>query len=136
MRLKQPDKASSVSMLDDDLKIAISRLGDSIAGTAETAGYDTSLNSSVSKVRCKMLVERYEQLFPGVADTTEPNFWAGLRPSTPSNVPIMGRSKYGNLWINSGHGSLGWTHSAGSGRAVAELISGKKPDLAFRFCGV
>ncbi|CAK7032213.1 D-amino acid dehydrogenase [Saezia sanguinis] len=138
MRLKQPEKASSVSMLDDDFKIAISRLGDSIriAGTAETAGYDTSLNSSVSKVRCKMLVERYEQLFPGVADTTEPNFWAGLRPSTPSNVPIMGRSKYGNLWINSGHGSLGWTHSAGSGRAVAELISGKKPDLAFRFCGV
>lgn len=138
MRLLQPERASVVSMLDDDLKIAISRLGDYIrlAGTAETAGYDTSLDSHVSRVRCEALVKRYEQIFPGVADTSVPNFWAGLRPSTPGNVPLIGRSRYDNLWINSGHGSLGWTHGAGSGRAIAELISGVRPDLDFRFLGI
>jgi D-amino-acid dehydrogenase len=137
MRLKRPDDASVVSLLDDTRKIAISRLGDHIrvAGTAELAGYDTSLDSSTSRKRCAALVERYEALFPGVADTTQPNFWTGLRPSTPTNIPYIGRSKIANLWLNAGHGTLGWTHGAGSGRALAELISGKRPALSFDFCG-
>jgi D-amino-acid dehydrogenase len=137
LKLKEPDKASVVSMIDDARKIAISRLGDSIriAGTAEMAGYDTSLTSRTSRRRCEALIQRYEELFPGVADTSEPNFWAGLRPSTPSNIPIIGRSKLHNLWVNAGHGTLGWTHGAGSGRALAALMSGQRPGLEFGFLG-
>ena len=137
MRLKRPDEASVVSLLDDTRKIAISRLGDHIriAGTAEMAGYDTRIDSATARVRCEALVRRYEQLFPGVADTRQPNFWAGLRPSTPDNLPYIGRSKIANLWLNAGHGTLGWTHGAGSGRALAELISGRRPQLEYGFCG-
>jgi D-amino-acid dehydrogenase len=137
MRLKRPDDASVVSLLDDTRKIAISRLGDHvrIAGTAEMAGYDTSIAGATSHKRCEALVRRYEQLFPGVADTSEPNFWAGLRPSTPDNLPYIGRSKISNLWLNAGHGTLGWTHGAGSGRALAELISGRRPQVEYGFCG-
>ncbi|GAA0761314.1 D-amino acid dehydrogenase [Ideonella azotifigens] len=137
MKLKRPEAASTVSLLDDGRKIAISRLGDSIriAGTAEMAGYDTRLDTNTAKVRCASLVQRYEELFPGVADTSEPNFWTGLRPSTPTNIPYIGRSKIGNLWLNAGHGTLGWTHGAGSGRALAELMCGRQPQLQFGFCG-
>jgi D-amino-acid dehydrogenase len=137
LKLKKPQDASVVSLLDDTRKIAISRLGDTIriAGTAEMAGYDTGLDSRTSKARCEALVRRYEELFPGVADTSEPNFWAGLRPSTPDNIPLIGRSKVHNLWINAGHGTLGWTHGAGSGRALAELMSGQRPALDFNFLG-
>jgi len=139
LRLKRPEDASVVSLLDDTRKIAISRLGDTIriAGTAELAGYDTSLTGKTAQVRCDALVRRYEELFPGVADTAEPNYWAGLRPSTPTNIPYVGRSrKATNLWVNAGHGTLGWTHGAGSGRALVELMSGRQPDLAFGFYGV
>jgi D-amino-acid dehydrogenase len=137
LRLKRPEDASVVSLLDDTRKIAISRLGDHIriAGTAEMAGYDTRIDTATARVRCEALVRRYEQLFPGVADTRQPNFWAGLRPSTPSNLPYIGRSKISNLWLNAGHGTLGWTHGAGSGRALAELISGRRPQLQYGFCG-
>ncbi|HSI47781.1 MAG TPA: D-amino acid dehydrogenase [Ideonella sp.] len=137
MKLKRPEAASTVSLLDDGRKIAISRLGDTIriAGTAEMAGYDTRLDTTTAKVRCASLVQRYEELFPGVADTSEPNFWTGLRPSTPTNIPYIGRSKIGNLWLNAGHGTLGWTHGAGSGRALAELMCGRQPQLQFGFCG-
>jgi D-amino-acid dehydrogenase len=137
LRLKRPEDASVVSLLDDTRKIAISRLGDHvrIAGTAEMAGYDTSIDGAKSRVRCEALVRRYEELFPGVADTSQPNFWAGLRPSTPDNLPYIGRSRIANLWLNAGHGTLGWTHGAGSGRALAELISGRRPQLDYGFCG-
>lgn len=137
LRLKAPERASTVSLIDDERKVAISRLGDRvrIAGTAEMAGYDASLTSANSRVRCDALVRRYEEVFPGAADTSEPRYWAGLRPSTPSNVPYIGRSKLPNLWINAGHGTLGWTHGAGSGRALAELISGHSPELDFNFIG-
>ncbi|MBP7914474.1 MAG: D-amino acid dehydrogenase [Vitreoscilla sp.] len=137
LSLKRPQDASTVSLLDDTRKIAISRLGDNIriAGTAEMAGYDQSLASATSQVRCAALVKRYEELFPGVADTSQPNYWTGLRPSTPTNIPAIGRSKISNLWLNAGHGTLGWTHGAGSGRALAELMCGKRPQLNFGFCG-
>lgn len=139
LRLKRPEAASVVSLLDDTRKIAISRLGDHvrIAGTAELAGYDTGLDGATSRLRCDALVRRYEELFPGVADTSERNYWTGLRPSTPTNIPYIGRSrKAANLWVNAGHGTLGWTHGAGSGRALAELMCGQQPELAFGFYGV
>ena len=138
LRLKHPERASTVSMIDDARKIAISRLGDQIriAGTAELAGYDTGLDGRTARVRCAALVSRYEELFPGVADASEPNFWAGLRPSTPTNVPYIGRApRIANLWVNAGHGTLGWTHGAGSGHALAQLMSGRHPPLEFGFYG-
>ncbi|HSG22806.1 MAG TPA: FAD-dependent oxidoreductase, partial [Azonexus sp.] len=63
----------------------------------------------------------------------EPEFWCGLRPATPSNVPIIGRSRYSNLWLNTGHGTLGWTMSCGSASALADLMSGKRPEPEFPF---
>ncbi len=137
LRLRRPDDASVVSLIDDARKIAISRLGEHvrIAGTAEMAGYDTSLAGTTARVRCEALVRRYDTLFPGVAELDEPHFWAGLRPSTPDNRPLIGRSRLGNLWINAGHGTLGWTHGAGSGRALAELMAGRTPPLDFGFIG-
>lgn len=135
LHLKKPNDASFVSLIDDDKKIAISRLGNQIriAGTAELNGFDTSLTSSTAKIRCNALVKRFEEVFPGVADTTEPNYWTGLRPSTPTNIPYIGKTKLDGLWVNAGHGTLGWTHGAGSGRAMAQLIMGQQPDLDFTF---
>jgi D-amino-acid dehydrogenase len=104
-----------------------------VAGTAELAGYDTGLNM----VRCTALVERARELFPTAADYAHPTYWAGLRPATPSNCPLIGRtSRYRNLYINTGHGTLGWTESCGSGRALADLVSGKTPDVDYGFLGV
>ncbi len=141
--LLKPERAPSVSMIDDGLKIAISRLGDRlrVAGTIELGGFDLRLDTPLAKRRCEMLVQRIEEVFPGVADTRtpeqggSPQFWTGLRPATPTNIPLIGRTKVGKLWINAGHGTLGWTHGAGSGRAMAELISGERPAMRFNFHG-
>ena len=62
-------------------------------------------------------------------------YWTGLRPATPTNIPYIGKSKVGKLWVNAGHGTIGWTHGAGTGKAIAELISGNKPEMQFRFLG-
>ena len=144
LALLQPDKAPNVSMIDDQLKIAMSRLGNSlrVAGTIELGGYDLSLDTPLARKRCGMLVRRIEEVFPGVADTRtpteggDPQFWTGLRPATPTNIPLIGRTKVGKLWVNAGHGTLGWTHGAGSGKALAELISGEQPAINFRFHGM
>jgi D-amino-acid dehydrogenase len=141
--LLRPELAPSVSMIDDGLKIAISRLGDQlrVAGTIELGGFDLSLDTPLARKRCEMLVRRIEEVFPGVADTRtpaeggNPQFWTGLRPATPTNIPLIGRTRVGKLWVNAGHGTLGWTHGAGSGRALAELISGERPAMNFRFHG-
>ncbi|MGQ5525126.1 D-amino acid dehydrogenase [Chitinimonas sp. PSY-7] len=125
--------APSVSITDDAMKMVYTRLGDRIriAGTAELDGYSTELNP----VRCQALIKRYFELFPNSADPNSVQFWTGLRPSTPSNVPLIGRSRIPNLYLNTGHGTLGWTEGPGSGKAVAELIAGRKPELDFSFLG-
>ena len=141
--IRKPQAAPSVSTIDDEMKIAMTRFGDElrVAGTIELAGYDLSLDTPIAKARCRMLAQRVEQVLPGVCDTrTEeeggnPRFWAGLRPATPTNIPYIGRAPVGKLWVNAGHGTLGWTHGAGSGRAIAELISGEQPQMAFEFYG-
>ncbi len=141
--LLRPEAASQVSLLDDQLKIAISRLGNRlrVAGTIELGGFDLSLDTPLARTRATMLVKRIEEVFPGVADTRtpeqggDPQFWTGLRPATPTNIPLIGRTKVGKLWINAGHGTLGWTHGAGSGKALAELISGEVPAMDFGFTG-
>ncbi len=128
-----PDGANapSVSMTDDEYKIVFSRLGNRlrIAGTAELNGYDLSLND----VRCQALIKRTQSLFPNAADYSKPIFWTGLRPATPSNVPYIGKTKYPNLYLNTGHGTLGWTHACGSAQAISDMINGKKPEVDFTF---
>jgi len=139
----KPELAPSVSTIDDEVKIAMSRFGNElrVAGTIELAGFDTSLDSPVAKARCRMLSERIERVLPGVCDTRtdeeggNPRFWTGLRPATPTNIPFIGRTRVGKLWVNAGHGTLGWTHGAGSGKAMAELISGEQPQMDFEFYG-
>ena len=128
---EESNGAPSVSLTDDGRKLVFSRLGNRlrVAGTAEMNGYDLSLNH----VRCEALVKRTRQIFPQLVTTGEPEYWAGLRPATPSNVPLIGRSRYGNLYINTGHGTLGWTMSCGSGQALADIISGRKPEPEFPF---
>lgn len=141
--LLRPEAAPTVSALDDGRKIAISRLGNQlrVAGTIELGGFDLSLDSPVAKARCHMLSRRIEELFPGVCDTRTaeqggtPQYWTGLRPATPTNIPFIGRTRLGKLWVNAGHGTLGWTHGAGSGLALAELISGERPAMDFGFYG-
>jgi D-amino-acid dehydrogenase len=141
--IKQPELAPFVSAIDDDVKIAMSRFGNElrVAGTIELAGFDLALDSPVAKARCRMLADRIERVLPGVCDTrTEeeggnPRFWTGLRPATPTNIPYIGRTRVGKLWVNAGHGTLGWTHGAGSGKAIAQLISGEQPATEFDFYG-
>jgi D-amino-acid dehydrogenase len=133
MPVKDEAMAHQVSLTDDEYKLVFSRLGNRlrIAGTAELNGYDRDLN----RVRCEAIVQRVEQLFPGAGDTTQAQFWTGLRPATPSNVPIIGRSKLKKLFLNTGHGTLGWTHSCGSGKSIARIVSGLKPEVEFAFAG-
>jgi D-amino-acid dehydrogenase len=143
-KLLKPELAPWVSTIDDEVKCAISRLGDTlrVAGTIEVAGYSLSLDTPLARARCQMLADRIEQVLPGVCDTRnetqggQPNFWAGLRPATPTNIPCIGRTQVGKLWVNAGHGTLGWTHGAGSGKAIAELIDGQRPELRFGFLGI
>jgi len=143
-KLLRPEGAPMVSTIDDGKKLAMSRLGDTlrVAGTIELGGYDLSLDSPVARARCHMLSRRIETILPGVCDTRtpeeggDPQYWTGLRPATPTNIPFIGRTKVGKLWVNAGHGTLGWTHGAGSGKAMAELISGERPAMAFGFLGM
>ncbi|HVZ42570.1 MAG TPA: D-amino acid dehydrogenase [Ramlibacter sp.] len=142
-KVRKPEAAPFVSAIDDELKIAMSRLGDElrVAGTIELSGFNLDLDSAVAQARCRMLARRIEEVLPGAVDTRlpeeggEPRFWTGLRPSTPTNVPYIGRTRVGRLWVNAGHGTLGWTHGAGSGKAMAELLSGRQPRIGFDFHG-
>ena len=129
-----PDEAAaapSVSLTDEAHKIVISRLGQRLraAGTAELTGYDTSVN----EVRCEAIVRRLRQLFPRLRSAPAVDKWAGLRPATPNNVPLIGRTRLQNLYLNTGHGTLGWTLACGSGRALADLVSGRRPSIGFDF---
>ena len=78
-------------------------------------------------------MRRIRQLFPGLGGITVVERWAGLRPATPNNVPIIGRTRLRKLFLNTGHGTLGWTLACGSAKALADLVSGRKPEVAFDF---
>lgn len=119
-------RANTVSLTDDEYKIVFSRLGNRlrVAGTAELNGYGLDLNP----VRCTALTRRAQALFPGVCDYSRPQYWAGLRPVTPSNVPLIGAAGPG-LYVNTGHGTLGWTMGVGSGKLVADQVSGRSPEI-------
>lgn len=126
--------APTVSLTDDGYKLVISRLGNRlrVAGTCEINGYSRELNTA----RCEAITRRTRELFPDACNYESPAYWAGLRPLTPSNVPYIGKTKYSNLFLNTGHGTLGWTMGAGSGRAIAEIVSGRLPEVDFKFTGI
>lgn len=128
-----PMAAPTVSLTDSAHKVVYSRLGNQLrmAGVAELGGYSRALNTT----RCENMREMARALFPSALDFDNVRFWSGLRPSTPSNVPLIGRTRIPNLYLNTGHGTLGWTMGAGSGRALADLISGKRPEPEFPFLG-
>ncbi|MBI5110158.1 MAG: D-amino acid dehydrogenase [Rhodocyclales bacterium] len=125
--------APTVSLTDDGCKLVISRLGDRlrVAGTAEFNGYDTSLNPQ----RCAALRRRIVDIFPSLAAVDGIDYWAGLRPSTPGNVPVidtLAARGFDGLWLNTGHGTLGWTLACGSARLLADRIAGRDPGIDFQ----
>ncbi len=119
--------APSVSLIQDELKLVYSRLGDRlrVAGTAEIAGY----NDYIDEYRAGNIMRAALELFPDINEPDNPEFWAGLRPKTPDSAPILGETKIENLHLNTGHGTLGWTMACGSGKVLADLISGKQPEI-------
>ncbi len=120
-------RAPVSTVMDETHKIAITRLGDRIrvGGMAEISGFDNTLHPK----RQATLRHSVEDLFGGAGDQSKATFWSGLRPMTPDGTPIVGKSNLPNLYLNTGHGTLGWTMAAGSGRALADMISGQKPDI-------
>ena len=122
------ETAAPVStVLDETYKIAITRFDQRIrvGGMAEIVGFDKKLRAA----RRETLEMCVNDLFPGGGDTSKATFWTGLRPMTPDGTPIVGRTPVSNLFLNTGHGTLGWTMSCGSGQLLADLISGKKPAI-------
>jgi D-amino-acid dehydrogenase len=129
-----PAKAPSVSITDDEHKMVYSRLGDRLrcAGTAELAGW----NDAITPVRAAAIVKNAKALFPGAGDFDGAELWCGLRPTTPDSVPLLGRTPLRNFYLDTGHGTLGWTMSCGSGKAVADIISGVEPEIDMTGLGI
>ncbi|MGU3359549.1 D-amino acid dehydrogenase [Methylobacterium sp. M6A4_1b] len=122
-----PDKAPVSTVMDETFKVALTRLGDRIrvGGTAELAGFSDALRAP----RRATLERCVRDLFPDGGDLSAAKFWTGLRPMTPDGTPIVGATRYANLYTNTGHGTLGWTMACGSGRMLADLMSGRTPDI-------
>jgi D-amino-acid dehydrogenase len=125
--LADPSLGPTTGGVDEDRLVAYSRLGDRlrVASTAEFAGYDRSHKPA----DFRSLLRTAKELFPGAVDETKAEYWAGLRPMTPSSVPILGPARYRNLFLDCGHGHVGWTMAAGSGKFLADLVSGRKPEI-------
>ena len=122
--------APESTIMDETHKVAVTRLGERIrvGGTAELAGYSLELREG----RRRTLEHVVTDLFPRGGDVSKASFWCGLRPMTPDGTPIIGPTPYGNLFLSTGHGTLGWTMAAGSGRLLADVISGRKPDISMQ----
>ncbi|NRP22596.1 D-amino acid dehydrogenase 1 [Ensifer adhaerens] len=120
-------RAPVSTIMDETYKIAITRLGDRIrvGGMAEIAGFSNDL----PQTRRATLEHSVEDLFGGAGDQKQATFWSGLRPMTPDGTPVIGATRFANLFLNSGHGTLGWTMACGSGRVLSDLISGSKPEI-------
>ena len=120
-------RAPELTVMDETFKIAITRLGDRIrvGGMAEISGYSNDLPIA----RRSTLEHSVRDLFGGAGDFTKASFWAGLRPMTPDGTPIIGATPFANLFVNSGHGTLGWTMACGSAKALADMIGGRKPEI-------
>lgn len=125
--IKDASGAPESTVMDESYKVAITRLGNRIrvGGTAEISGFSTKLYDA----RRATLDHSLTDLFPRGGDLSKATFWSGLRPMTPDGPPVIGPTQYANLHLNTGHGTLGWTMSCGSGRVLADLLSGKKPEV-------
>jgi len=115
------------TVMDETYKVAITRLGDRIrvGGTAELAGFNLKLRGP----RRETLAHSVGDLFPRGGDIAQAKFWTGLRPMTPDGTPVVGPTRYRNLHLNTGHGTLGWTMACGSGRLLADLVTGRTPEI-------
>ena len=128
MPVIDPQGAPESTVMDETYKVGITRLGDRIrvGGTAELTGYDTRLRPE----RRAPLERAVGDLFPHGGDLERATFWCGLRPMTPDGTPVIGATPYRNLFLNTGHGTLGWTMSCGSARVLADLVSGRTPEIS------
>ena len=119
--------APESTVMDETHKVAVTRLGDRIrvGGTAELAGYTLKLHDA----RRATLEHVVTDLFPKGGDVARAEFWCGLRPMTPDGTPVVGATRLPNLYLATGHGTLGWTMAAGTGRVMADVISGRPPDI-------
>jgi D-amino-acid dehydrogenase len=122
------------TIIDESYKVAITRLDDRIrvGGMAEISGYDLALNPR----RRETLEKVVNDLFPQGGDVRQAELWAGLRPATPDGTPIIGATPFNNLFLNTGHGTLGWTMSCGSARLLTDLISRKQPQISTEGMGI
>jgi D-amino-acid dehydrogenase len=120
--------APESTVMDETHKVAVTRLGDRIrvGGTAELIGYDLKLRAA----RRRTLEHVVTDLFPRGGDVSRAEFWCGLRPMTPDGTPVVGPTRYANLYLATGHGTLGWTMAAGTGRLIADLVSGRRPEIS------
>ncbi|MEI2416483.1 D-amino acid dehydrogenase [Orrella sp. JC864] len=126
--LHHPERGPASTILDETYKIAVTRLGERVrvGGMAELAGFDLSLRAR----RRQTLEHVVNDLYPDCGPSEQAQFWTGLRPMTPDSTPLVGRTRYPNLYLNTGHGTLGWTMSCGSGRLLADVITGHTPDIS------
>ena len=115
-------------MLDESYKVALTRFDYRIrmGGMAGVNGFDLSLKQRYRDT----LNEVFNHVFPGAGDLSQATFWTGLRPATPDGTPVVGKTKYPNLFINSGHGTLGWTMACGSGKYLADLVDNQTPEIS------
>jgi len=131
--LVRPEFAPQSTVLDETYKIAVTRFDNRIrvGGMAELAGFDLNLRAK-RRATLEMVVN---DLFPG-GDTAAASFWTGLRPMTPDGTPVVGPTQYSNLFLNTGHGTLGWTMACGSGRVLSDLMLGRRPEISVEGLGM
>jgi len=134
VEIENPSAAPTISLTDEGAFMVFSRLGNRmrVAGTAELAGWDLSINP----VRVEPLKRNAQSLFPDASSYQDLNAWTGLRPATPDSVPILGKTPYENLFLNTGHGTLGWTMACGSAQVIADLIAGRTPEIDLEGLGL
>lgn len=127
LQITNPDAAPVSTVLDETYKVAITRFDQRIrvGGMAEVVGYDLSLNPR----RRKTLEKVVRSLYPDGGDLANAEFWTGLRPASPDGPPVIGGTRWRNLFLNTGHGTLGWTMAAGSARYLGDLMTGNTPQI-------
>ena len=126
--IEDPARSPESTIMDETHKVAVTRLGDRIrvGGMAQLSGFDLRLDPN----RRHTLEFVVSDLFPGGGDVSKAEFWTGLRPMTPDGTPILGPTHVKNLWLSTGHGTLGWTMAAGTGRLMADWVSGREPEIS------
>ncbi|MCY1351274.1 D-amino acid dehydrogenase 1 [compost metagenome] len=128
MPISNAAMAPTSTILDETYKVAITRFDNRIrvGGMAEIAGFDLSLNPK-RRATLEMITN---DLYPEGGDVSQASFWTGLRPATPDGTPIVGATPFRNLFLNTGHGTLGWTMACGSGRFLADLMARRRPQIS------